>query len=45
MDSGKMVNEKAKVILLYLFIGAIYFAAGGKYDGDWQDDRKTGKGI
>lgn len=33
----------AEVLLSYT-LGTQFFADGGKYDGDWKDDKKSGKG-
>lgn len=44
MVCGKMVKEMDEVFSSYI-LGTQYFADGGKYDGEWRDDKKSGKGT
>jgi len=44
MVCGKTVKDMDGVISFYT-LGTQYFADGGKYDGEWKDDKKSGKGT
>jgi len=39
-----MIANTVKV-LLQITLGIYHFASGSKYDGEWKNDRKHGKGV
>ena len=34
-----------EVIMIFLFLGILYHSNDLKYDGEWKNDKKEGKGI
>ena len=44
MANGKMMRKMEKVIFKNI-IGTIYYANGDKFEGNFKNDKKDGKGI
>ena len=43
MVNGKIINEMDMVILIFI-IGLYHYKLGSKYEGQWKEDQKDGKG-
>lgn len=45
MENGMMIKNKEKVYYFYIIAkGTYYYACGDRYEGDWKDNKRNGKG-
>lgn len=44
MANGRIIIGMEKAIYFFDIIGVFQYADGEKYDGDWLDNKKSGKG-
>lgn len=44
MAIGRMIKRMERVIIYNIIIGTQYYANGDRYEGEWRDDERNGKG-
>jgi len=45
MEIGKKIKERGMVYCIVSNIGVLFCADKGKYDGEWVEDKKEGRGV
>jgi len=43
-DNGKIIREVGKVIVYHKEVGVLVKSNNERYEGDWRDDKRNGKG-